>query len=261
MIQQLRVTSPSLIIIIVTIFCFILQQMYGDVAELFMLHNNDLFNAPYTLITHMFLHSDFAHLLFNMLGVLIFGSLLERRVSRVQFAMIYLVSGFFAGLVGSFIYDLALGASAGVMAIVGAAAYFYPDVEFYLFGFYPVKLKHLAMFYFIYDVISSFGVNTVANTAHIIGLFFGIGFALVISNREKIVKGVGGSDEGIHFAGLNKGKKISRIEAHFSNGHKNPDRVVVMHSSKPKKTKDEEDFSKSMYVSVDESDTYLKKNK
>ena len=197
------------------------NDTYGT---LFILNQGDLLNAPHTLLTHMFLHADFSHLLFNMFGVLIFGTLLERRLKDYQYYMLYFGSGLLAGLVGSFIYTAALGASAGVMALVGASAYLFPKVVFYLLGVFPMQLRTLAFLYFIFDFVGALGMNNVANTAHIIGMFSGIGFAFLLSKYN-----------------LNP-LKVSRVEAHISkkNNSKNtPQRVVVFEndSSKPKDKK------------------------
>ena len=246
MFDQMKLTGPTIVIVAVTIFAFILQQTFPLQAELFVLERGDLISAPYTLISHMFLHANFSHLLFNMFGVLIFGSLLERRLKDYQYYALYFISGLIAGIFGNFIYDAAVGASAGVMALVGASAFFFPKALFYILGVFPVQLRTLAIFYFVYDFVASFGINNVANGAHIVGMCAGLGFAYMINKNSN----------SIHPS------RIKRVEAHMSSSRRNgPDKVVVLANRDSKRKNPQEDFSKKMYVSLDESNEYLNKNK
>lgn len=54
--------------------------------------------APYQLVTHMFMHGGFSHLLFNMLGLVVFGRSLEELWGTNRFLVFYLVCGLGAGL-------------------------------------------------------------------------------------------------------------------------------------------------------------------
>ena len=262
MFSHLRFNSPTILLIIVTILSFIFQMAYEPVfTQMFVLEQGALFDKQYSLITHMFLHANFSHLLFNMLGIFIFGSLLERAIRDYQYYLLYFGSGLIAGIVGSFIYSAALGASAGVMALVGACAFIYPRVLIYLFGVFPMQLRTLAFIYFIYDLIGSFGLSNVASEAHIIGMFSGIGFAYLIT-KTSIFKSRSSK------RGLNS---IKRVEAHISG--KDPktrntvNKVVVFDNEKgnskssSKDFKSVDDFSKKMYVTVDESDEYMRSKK
>ena len=53
---------------------------------------------PYQAVTHFFMHASFFHLLFNMFGLLAFGSMLERVWGPKRFAIFY-----FACALGSFL--------------------------------------------------------------------------------------------------------------------------------------------------------------
>lgn len=256
--------GPTLIIIIVTIIAFIIQMLYPEFSNNFIMSEGDIFTAPYTLITHMFLHADFSHLIFNMFGVLIFGQLLESRLKNYQYYLLYFGSGLLAGIIGNFIYTSALGASAGVMALVGASAYLFPKVTFYLLGVFPMQLRTLAFLYFIFDFVGALGMNNVANTAHIVGMASGIGVAFLISKKP--------------LSNIN----ISQVQAHVSKKNsRSPPEVVVFQPKGDDKTsqgkqnknkknnknnKEDKDtqrkvsvdeFSKKSYVTVDESNSYL----
>jgi membrane associated rhomboid family serine protease len=57
--------------------------------------------APYQLITHMFVHANFSHLLSNMLGLFVFGPMLEHFWGSKRFFIFYMICGVGAGLLYS----------------------------------------------------------------------------------------------------------------------------------------------------------------
>jgi membrane associated rhomboid family serine protease len=139
---------------------------------------------PYTLITHFFLHADPFHLLFNMLAMYWFGIILSdlggpRRVlpayvfgaltgAAFSFASFYLLPNLWPGKP-----DYMLGASAGVMAILLAAATLAPDYKLYLIFFGAVSIKYIALVYVVLDLFFLSGGNTGGHLAHIGGALFG----------------------------------------------------------------------------------------
>lgn len=69
--------------------------MYNTLGLFYPL--NDLFK-PWQFITHMFMHGGFVHLLLNMFGLLMFGTLLERVWGKKRFLIFFLLSGLGAAL-------------------------------------------------------------------------------------------------------------------------------------------------------------------
>lgn len=145
---------------------------------------------PWTLITYMFLHYDFFHVLFNLLYLFWFGRLFVQLVDVNKLLTVYI----WGGLAGAALFLLSfnllpafhpgsgssslLGASAAVMAILFAVARLRPNFSVYLFLIGPVKLKYLALGAFIIDLISIPGMNnTGGHLAHIggalVGLYYG----------------------------------------------------------------------------------------
>ena len=59
--------------------------------------------APYQLFTYMFLHGGGFHLFSNMLGLFVFGPMLERFWGSTRFLKFYLITGIGAGLIYSFV--------------------------------------------------------------------------------------------------------------------------------------------------------------
>ena len=59
-----------------------------------MFYPSSVYFRPYQLVTHMFMHADIMHLLFNMFGVYFFGPPLEYRLGAKRFFGFYFLCGF-----------------------------------------------------------------------------------------------------------------------------------------------------------------------
>lgn len=101
--MRISETVKHLIIINVIMFIGTLTIMNGVFYDWFSLHfpRNETFQ-PWQIVTHMFMHGGIAHLLFNMLGLWMFGSTVENYLGRNRFLFLY----FSAGL-GAVIFQLA----------------------------------------------------------------------------------------------------------------------------------------------------------
>ena len=134
---------------------------------------------PYQLVTHMFAHGGFLHILFNMYALWLFGAALERLWGPKKFLIFYLVCGLAAGVTEMFLVPMgfAIGASGAVMGLLGAFAYTFPNIEFFILPIpFPIKAKYLAIIYAAIDLFgqfSGFGGN-VAHFAHLGGLAMGL---------------------------------------------------------------------------------------
>ena len=134
---------------------------------------------PYQLVTHMFAHGGFLHILFNMYALWLFGAALERLWGPKRFLIFYLVCGLAAGVTEMFLVPMgfAIVASGAVMGLLGAFAYTFPNIEFFILPIpFPIKAKYLAIIYAAIDLFgqfSGFGGN-VAHFAHLGGLAMGL---------------------------------------------------------------------------------------
>jgi len=143
---------------------------------------------PWSPLTYMFLHTNFLHILFNMLWLYWFGKIFLERLSSSNFVSVYILGG----LVGALFYILAfnsfsvfqpmalnsyaLGASASVMAIVFAITFLIPEYKVYLVFLGEVKLKYIALFSIVLDLISIPVGNAGGHIAHLGGALFGFVF-------------------------------------------------------------------------------------
>lgn len=136
---------------------------------------------PWTLITHMFLHVDFFHILANMIFLYWFGRIVGDFIGNQRILPIYFMGGFVGAAVYFIMVNLlqyggsyALGASAAVMALVTAAGTIAPDYIMRLLFIGDVKLKYIVAVLVFLDLISiANSVNTGGHFAHLGGAVFG----------------------------------------------------------------------------------------
>lgn len=77
-----------------------LQSRGVDLSNVFALHQFQSPDfKPHQLITHMFMHADFTHLLFNMFALWMFGKTLENMWGGKRFLTYYMITGFGAALI------------------------------------------------------------------------------------------------------------------------------------------------------------------
>ena len=77
----------------------------------------------YRLITSMFLHVNIMHIAFNMLALWQVGLVLESRLGKFKFAVIYFLSGISGGLLSAYMNEpmaFSVGASGAVFGLFGA---------------------------------------------------------------------------------------------------------------------------------------------
>lgn len=144
-----------------------------------------LLYRPWTLLTYMFLHTSFWHILFNMLWLYWFGKIFTQYLSQRQLLVTYLVGGLAGGLLYILAYNVlpvfandlvlarALGASASVMAIVAAISFYVPNYTINLIFLGRVKIFYLALALFVLDFFMIRHGNAGGHIAHIGGAVYG----------------------------------------------------------------------------------------
>jgi rhomboid-like protein len=168
---------------------------------------------PWQIITYMFLHGGWSHILFNMFALFSFGPIVEYSIGSKRFFNLYFICGIGAvvlqmlvqayevhSMTGSFmaahlpisdpgvmvklqgIYDgPILGASGAIFGLLIAFGMLYPNMELMiLFIPVPVKAKYIIPVYVIIELflgVSQFQGDNVAHFAHLGGAL--IGFIMV----------------------------------------------------------------------------------
>jgi membrane associated rhomboid family serine protease len=135
-------------------------------------------------ITYLFLHGDAMHILFNLLGIWMFGVELERLWGTRQFVRYYAITGIGAGLtviaVGllpfaatSMTYQATtIGASGALYGLLAAFAYYFPDRPILMFLIFPIPAKYFVMIVGAMAFLSAPG-NRVSEAAHLGGMIIG----------------------------------------------------------------------------------------
>jgi len=93
-------------LLIINVIVYACMMLLGNNGELFMqwfalyFPKNELFQ-PWQVLTHMFMHSNvtFAHILFNMFALWMFGTAVEQIFGMRKFLIFYLLSGFGAATI------------------------------------------------------------------------------------------------------------------------------------------------------------------
>ncbi len=165
---------------------------------------------PWQIITYMFMHGGFEHILFNMFALFSFGPILENYIGSKKFFNLYFICGIgafvFQNIVQAFevqsitgsiilpfsqhiidptsieklraIYTFPLvGASGAIFGLLVAFGMIYPNLELMiLFVPIPIKAKYLIPVYIVLELFLGFGQfegDNVAHFAHLGGALLG----------------------------------------------------------------------------------------
>jgi membrane associated rhomboid family serine protease len=173
-------------IIIANIAMFVVQLVYSPIAEIFGLVPKLVIERQWIWqpATYMFLHGGPVHILFNMLGIWMFGVELERLWGTKFFLRYYAVTGVGAGLTvltagllpidatAATYWSITIGASGALFGLLMAFAIYYPDRPILMFLLFPIPAKYFVMIIGAMALVSSPN-SGVSNSAHLGGLIFG----------------------------------------------------------------------------------------
>jgi len=192
---------------------FLLYNILSVISSLFILdvgpsleklilpsNTSTLIKQPWSIISYMFFHKTFIHLLFNMIWLHFAGKLFLDYFNEKQFFSTYILGGICGGIlfVLSFNYlpafeianqnAKAMGASASVLAIMFAISTHIPNYRIQIPFIGMIKIKYLAIALIILDVISIPKGNAGGHIAHIGGALFGYIYAKQLNKGIDISK-------------------------------------------------------------------------
>ncbi len=187
-----------ILINVVRVFLFLLNiGAAGESITQFLGISSNLhviLHRPWTIITYMFVHIEFFHILFNMIVLYVGGRLFSDFIGQDRLTATYLVGG----LVGAVFYvvafnvfpvfqdvvafGLAIGASASVLSVFIAIAVYMPDYQLPLLLLGRIRLKYIAIFFVVLDVISIDKGNPGGHIAHLGGAFWGFIYATMLKS-------------------------------------------------------------------------------
>jgi rhomboid family protein len=147
----------------------------------------------FTLVTYMFLHGSWIHLLGNMLFLWVFGDNVEDAMGHLRFIMFYLMCGIFAAVIHSWIMPTSalplIGASGAVAGIISAYLILHPKVKIWVLALWRIPIKITAYWALGFWILAQFAnllfdtEESVAWGAHIGGLAAGAVLILFMRRR------------------------------------------------------------------------------
>ena len=161
-----------------------------------------------SILTSMFLHGGWMHIIGNMTYLYIFGDNIEERLGKLKFIIFYLVTGIFAALTQAIIDPTStipmIGASGAIAGILGGYLVLYPKANIKVLFWFIIFVKVIKIRAFIVlggwiiiQFISFNGTDLnsggVAYAAHIGGFISGILLINIMKNKitqkNKILSG------------------------------------------------------------------------
>ncbi len=181
------------LLVIINILVFFWMDLKGSsLSTRYLLDHGALYwpameqsKEYYRILTYMFLHSGFEHLINNMIVLLCVGDNLERAIGKWKYLIIYFGSGVIAGI-ASLSYNMlggtivvSVGASGAIFGIVGAMAFIVVINKGHL---EDLSARQMILFVILslYGGLTSQGVD---NAAHVGGLVAGIIITVILYRR------------------------------------------------------------------------------
>lgn len=144
------------------------------------------------LFTYIFLHGGISHLLFNLLGLWMFGGELESYWGSRKFVGYFFFCGIGAALLtvlfSPYQFIPVIGASGAIYGILLAFGWLFPNRLIYLYFLFPIPAKYFVILFGLIEFFSSLGGTGggVAHLTHLGGLLFGLLYMAYPVVRQKI---------------------------------------------------------------------------
>jgi len=158
-------------------------------------------SKPWTIVSYMFVHDGFIHMIFNILWLYFGGSIFLKYLSNKQITSTYILGGFAGGLFYMLAFNyfpafsqtlnnsVAIGASASVLAILVAIATYVPNYRVNITFLGVIKLKYIAIISIFLDLLLIPKGNAGGHIAHLGGACYGFLFSRQLQKGKDISKG------------------------------------------------------------------------
>jgi membrane associated rhomboid family serine protease len=199
MVTKLIIINVAIYVVAALLIAFSKLYPFNDIIlNYFAIHGSpgNFLWKPWTFITNMFLHTSLGHILWNMIGLHLFGNIAGDLLGDKRILPLYIFGGLIAAI--TFILtsqirglddSFALGASGSIMAIVMTAGLVAPDYEIRLLLIGNVKIKFIVAIFLFFDIIGSQGMdNSGGHYAHLGGMFAGFLFIMLYKKGYDILK-------------------------------------------------------------------------
>ncbi|MCW3078238.1 MAG: hypothetical protein JWO32_2847 [Bacteroidetes bacterium] len=198
-------------IIIINVIMFVLTELLMNkginLTDYFGLHHHLAPSfKPHQFITYIFMHAGITHLFFNMLGVYMFGQVIEQTWGPKRYLIFYILTGLGAALAQYLIMNYEImnwlsivneqineahnpadraelinqkyieinsldahaivGASGSLFGLLGAFGMLFPNQMLYIYFLFPMKAKWLVIAYGALELFSGIRNSPTDNVAH-----------------------------------------------------------------------------------------------
>lgn len=188
-ISKIRITI-ALVIILYLIFIIL-----GDIDYLAsnpLDYRNNIVKYILNMVTHIFIHKDLGHLLYNIVPLFIIGVFIETRIGSWKFLTIFIIAGIVGGFAATITslsiedYNNGRGASGAMYGVVGAAIVLLrssilenkgKSLQYFIPLLFIILVIILLEVYPLIPSTVSFLLNgkiTTANTDHLVGFLTGM---------------------------------------------------------------------------------------
>jgi len=178
-------SMPSSIkaLLVLNVGVFLIQSLGYPLIGMFGLVPEQVAKWPlpefWRVVTYLFLHGGFWHLVFNLFALWMFGMPVESQWGGAEFLKYYFLCGLGAALFSTVLAPHSsipiIGASGSVYGLLVAFAMLYPDAVVYLYFLIPVKAAHMALLFGVIEFFmgASSATPGVARFAHLGGMVTG----------------------------------------------------------------------------------------
>lgn len=160
----------ALILVAIALIAYPLQGIL-PMDELILV-SAEVWQKPWMVITHMFLHGSPNHLLGNMIALGFFGTVLERIIGWRLFLVVFLVGGIVSSVGDIIFYSATLGASGALFGVLGAVAVMRPRMRVPAFGTI-LPMFAAAVLWVFFDLTGFLYPDGIAHAAHLFGMAAG----------------------------------------------------------------------------------------
>ncbi|SVB61651.1 uncharacterized protein METZ01_LOCUS214505 [marine metagenome] len=172
-------------LLIVNVVVFILTELSGQKSSFFLsfgLVPNMVWSQLkiWQLFTYLFIHGGFFHIFFNMFVLWMFGKDLENQWGTKDFLIYYFVCGMGAGFI-TVLFGInsiipIVGASGAIYGLLVAYGFTYPNRLVYLYGLFPLKVKHMVLGLGVIAFFASMSASqsNISHITHISGMIIGL---------------------------------------------------------------------------------------
>lgn len=179
--QQTKFRFYALILCAALIVIFAIQIFSSRFEDAFIL-TKDAWVQPWRFLTSIFLHGSLMHLLYNLIALAFFGSILEKMIGGKRFFLVFFVTGILANAIAVNFYSASLGASGAIFGVIGALIVIRPMLTVWAFSL-PMPIFVAGIIWVIGDVIQTFVPSNIGTIAHLSGIFFGLIFGFVFRKK------------------------------------------------------------------------------